>query len=132
MKQDSSKEIFTEMQRTNRMDCAQFQEVLHELGRPESEGAMLCERALAHAETCSACATLLTEVESLDFSLREMVEETSESASAAETGNFVAAGISAREIRGDLAAPALAVGGDRRCRGDSAGAGSFTCTGSNS
>jgi predicted anti-sigma-YlaC factor YlaD len=78
MKQASSKDIFTEMQRTNRMDCAQFRELLHELGRPESEGAMPCEQALAHAETCSACETLLTEVESLDFSLREIVEETSE------------------------------------------------------
>jgi predicted anti-sigma-YlaC factor YlaD len=78
MKQDSGKDIFTEMQRTNRMDCAQFQEVLHELGRPESEGAVLCERALAHAETCSACAALLIEVESLDFSLREIAGETSE------------------------------------------------------
>ena len=78
MKQDPGKDIFTEMQRTNRMDCAQFQEVLHELDRPGTEGAVVCERALAHAETCSACATLLTEVESLDFSLRQIGEDTSE------------------------------------------------------
>jgi hypothetical protein len=78
MKQDPGKDGFTEMQRTNPMDCAQFQEVLHELDRPGTEGAVLCERALAHAETCSACATLLTEVESLDFSLRQVAEETSE------------------------------------------------------
>ena len=54
-----------------RMDCAQFQEVLHELDRPGAEGDALCERALAHAESCSECATRLTEVEALDFSLRK-------------------------------------------------------------
>ncbi len=32
------------------MDCAQFQEVLHELDRPGTEGETQCERALAHAE----------------------------------------------------------------------------------
>jgi hypothetical protein len=78
MKQESGKDIFTEMQRTNRMDCAQFQEVLHELDRPGTEGATLCERALAHAELCSDCATLLIEVESLDFSLRQAAEESAE------------------------------------------------------
>jgi hypothetical protein len=78
MKPDSSKDIFTEVQRMNRMDCAQFQEVLHELDRPGTEGATLCERALAHAEMCSDCATLLTEVESLDFSLRQVAAESAE------------------------------------------------------
>ena len=78
MKQESGKDIFTEMQRTNRMDCAQFQEVLHELDRPGTEGATLCERALAHAELCSDCATLLIEVESLDFSLRQAAADSSD------------------------------------------------------
>ncbi len=41
------------------MDCAEFQEVLHELDRPGNEGEALCERALAHAEGCSDCAALL-------------------------------------------------------------------------
>jgi hypothetical protein len=78
MKREPGKDIFTEMQRTNRMDCAQFQEVLHELDRPGTEGATLCERALAHAELCSDCATLLIEVESLDFSLRQAAADSSD------------------------------------------------------
>ncbi|HEY4949612.1 MAG TPA: hypothetical protein VIH88_04700 [Candidatus Acidoferrales bacterium] len=78
MKQEPGKDIFTEVQRMNRMDCAQFQEVLHELDRPGTEGATLCERALAHAESCSDCATLLIEVESLDFSLRQVAAESAE------------------------------------------------------
>jgi len=78
MKQEPAKDILTEMQRTNRMDCAQFQAVLHELDRPGTEGATLCERALAHAELCSDCATLLIEVESLDFSLRQAAADSSD------------------------------------------------------
>jgi hypothetical protein len=78
MKQDCGKDSFAEMQRMNRMDCAQFQQVLHVLGRPGSEGEALCERALAHAELCSECATLLIEVESLDFSLRQAATESAE------------------------------------------------------
>jgi hypothetical protein len=79
MKQESGKEDFAEAKWMNRMDCAQFQEVLHELDRPGTEGAMLCERALAHAESCSDCATLLTEVESLDFALRQVATQSAES-----------------------------------------------------
>ena len=60
------------------MDCAQFQEVLHELDRPGTEGDALCERALAHAEYCSDCAALMTEVESLDFALRQVATESAE------------------------------------------------------
>jgi hypothetical protein len=78
MKQEPGKDIFKEVQRMNRMDCAQFQEVLHELDRPGNEGEALCERALAHAELCSDCATLLIEVESLDFSLRQAATESAE------------------------------------------------------
>ena len=78
MKEEPGKDIFKEVQRMNRMDCAQFQEVLHELGRPGAEGDALCERALAHAESCSECATLLIEVESLDFSLRQLLERAAE------------------------------------------------------
>jgi hypothetical protein len=78
MKQDPGKDIFTEVKRTKRMDCAQFQEVLHELNRPGTEGATLCDRALAHAELCGDCAVLLTEVESLDFALREASAESAE------------------------------------------------------
>jgi hypothetical protein len=78
MKQDPGKDVFTGMQRMNRMDCAQFQGVLHELNRPGTEGATLCDRALAHAELCGDCAVLLTEVESLDFALREAAAESAE------------------------------------------------------
>jgi hypothetical protein len=78
MKEDKGKDNFAEVKRMDRMDCAQFQEVLHELGRPGAEGDALCERALGHAELCSECATLLTEVESLDFSLRQLLEQSAE------------------------------------------------------
>jgi hypothetical protein len=78
MKQDHGKDNFAEVQRMNRMDCAQFQEVLHELDRPGTEGATRCERALAHAEMCSDCAALLTEVESLDFALGQVATESAE------------------------------------------------------
>jgi hypothetical protein len=75
---DHGKDNFAEAQRMIRMDCAQFQEVLHELDRPGTEGATLCERALAHAEMCSDCAALLTEVESLDFALGQVATESAE------------------------------------------------------
>jgi hypothetical protein len=78
MKQGPGSEDFAEAKRMNRMDCAHFQEVLHELDRPETEGGALCERALAHAELCSDCATLLTEVESLDFALGQLATESAE------------------------------------------------------
>jgi hypothetical protein len=60
------------------MDCAQFQEILHDLDRPGTQGSTVCENALAHAETCSDCAAMVTEVESLDFALRQMAEESSD------------------------------------------------------
>lgn len=52
------------------MDCAQFEEVLHDLDRPGTRGLALREVALAHAESCSRCAQLMTDAESLDFSLQ--------------------------------------------------------------
>jgi hypothetical protein len=60
------------------MDCAEFQEILHDLDRPGTQGSTVCESALAHAETCSDCAAMVTEVESLDFALRQMTEESSD------------------------------------------------------
>jgi hypothetical protein len=78
MKPDYGNEHFAEVKRMDRMDCAQFQEVLHELDRPGTEGDALCERALAHAEYCSDCAALMTEVESLDFALRQVATESAE------------------------------------------------------
>jgi len=78
MSQDKGKENFAEVKRMDRMDCAQFQEVLHELDRPGTDGDALCERALAHAECCSDCAALMTEVESLDFALGQVAAESAE------------------------------------------------------
>jgi hypothetical protein len=57
---------------TMHMDCTQFEEVLADLDRPGTRGAALRESALVHAESCSRCADLLNESESLDFSLRSL------------------------------------------------------------
>ena len=57
------------------MDCAQFEELLHDLDRPGTQGAALREQALAHAESCGRCARLVTESEALDFSLRMLAGE---------------------------------------------------------
>jgi hypothetical protein len=60
------------MNEVPRMDCSQFEEVLHDLDRPGTRGLALREVALAHAEWCSHCAQLMTDAESLDFSLQMM------------------------------------------------------------
>jgi len=78
MKPDPGEDVFTGVNRMKHMDCMQFREVLHELDRPGAEGDALCERALAHAESCSDCAAQLTEMESLSFSLRQLAEESAE------------------------------------------------------
>jgi hypothetical protein len=54
------------------MTCAQFEEILHDLDRPGTPGLALREDALVHAETCSDCALLLIESESLDFGLHTL------------------------------------------------------------
>jgi len=54
------------------MNCAQFEEVIHDLERPGTEGASLRESALAHAKSCSRCAQLLTETEALNLALRAL------------------------------------------------------------
>jgi hypothetical protein len=59
---------------TMHMDCARFEEVLHDLDRKGTEAA-LRESALAHAESCGRCAQLMTETEALDFSLRTLAVE---------------------------------------------------------
>ena len=107
------------------MDCAEFQEVLHELDRPGNEGEALCERALSHAEGCSDCAALLIEVEALDFSLRQVGDGVRGIAGAGATGDFAAAGIPAGKSGDGFARSALAVGGFCDCRGGAAGAGTF-------
>ncbi|HYL67873.1 MAG TPA: hypothetical protein VEX69_01805 [Candidatus Limnocylindria bacterium] len=56
------------------MDCAKFENIVHDLDRPGTPGAAQCESALAHAESCHSCATLLTQVEWLEFSLLKLSE----------------------------------------------------------
>lgn len=57
------------------MDCATFESVVHDLDRPGTSGSVQCESALAHAESCHACAALLSQVEWLDFGLLETAEK---------------------------------------------------------
>jgi hypothetical protein len=64
---------------TNHMDCAQFEEIVHELDRPGTRGAQLREVALNHAESCGRCGVLLTETESLDFALVKLADESGRS-----------------------------------------------------
>jgi hypothetical protein len=54
------------------VDCTKFEEILHDLDRPGSRAIAFRENALAHAESCSHCARLLTESESLDFALQDL------------------------------------------------------------
>ncbi len=54
------------------MNCSQFEEIVHDVERPGTEGFALRDSALAHAESCSDCARLMTDAESLDASLREV------------------------------------------------------------
>ena len=54
------------------MDCAQFEELLHDLDRPGTEGFTRREAALTHAESCNRCAILVMQSESLDVALRAL------------------------------------------------------------
>jgi hypothetical protein len=56
------------------MDCMRFEEIVHDMERPGTEGFALRDSALAHAESCANCARLMTDVESLDAGLRAMSE----------------------------------------------------------
>jgi hypothetical protein len=62
----------------NLMDCSQFQKIVHDLERPGTEGFTLRESALAHAESCSHCAPLMTGAESLDAALRALAASNGE------------------------------------------------------
>lgn len=55
-----------------RMNCTQFEEILHDMDRHGTAGLAMRERALAHAEQCGHCGLLLIESESLDFALHTM------------------------------------------------------------
>ena len=56
------------------MDCATFESIVQDLDRPGTPAAGQCEGALVHAESCGKCAALLTQVEWLEFSLREVAK----------------------------------------------------------
>jgi hypothetical protein len=59
------------------MDCAQFDELLHDLDRPGTEGFARREVALAHAESCGRCAILVMQSEFLDGSLQALAKRES-------------------------------------------------------
>ncbi len=59
------------------MDCAQFEELLHDLDRPGTEGFARREAALTHAESCSRCGILVMQSESLDEALRALARRES-------------------------------------------------------
>jgi hypothetical protein len=61
-----------ESEEANRMDCGEFEEVVHDLDRPGTQGLELRETALIHAESCGQCGRLMTEAESLDYSLQTL------------------------------------------------------------
>lgn len=69
------------------MNCAEFDVVVHELDGPRrvpglggsgGEESGRSSAALAHAESCSRCARLLTEVEGLNFALRAIASHDAE------------------------------------------------------
>jgi hypothetical protein len=115
MKEGPGKDIFTAVNRMKHMDCMQFREVLNELDRPGAEGDALCERALAHAESCSDCAAQLTEMESLSFSLRQLAEVSAEAQAPPRLETLLLqefrrekSATASRGVRGQLAAFAIA------------------------
>lgn len=59
------------------MDCSQFEELLHDLDRPGTEGFARREAALTHAESCSRCGILVMQSESLDEALRALAKHAS-------------------------------------------------------
>lgn len=68
------------------MECAQFEEIVHDLERPGTEGFALRDSALAHAESCSHCARLMTDAESLDAALREVARREAGKQASARVG----------------------------------------------
>jgi hypothetical protein len=56
-------------EKLNRMGCAEFEEIVHDMDRPGTAGLAMRERALAHAETCGRCGLRMIEFEALDFAL---------------------------------------------------------------
>lgn len=59
------------------MDCAQFDQLIHDLDRPGTEGFSRREDAFAHAESCSRCTILVMQSESLDVALQALAKRES-------------------------------------------------------
>ncbi|HKQ88916.1 MAG TPA: hypothetical protein VJS43_19320 [Candidatus Acidoferrales bacterium] len=65
------------------IDCAQFEEIVHELERAGTPGFDFREDAFAHAESCPRCASLLDKVMALESALDSLaVQDRSERAPA--------------------------------------------------
>lgn len=93
------------------MDCVEFNEIYHDLDRPGTSGFRFRERALAHAETCACCGSLLTDGEALDFALHNLTQhnagrEAPPRVEAAVLREFRASKVagSKRRVHGQLAA----------------------------
>lgn len=97
------------------MDCAQFDEVLHDLDRPGTDGFALRRSALTHAEACGRCAQRLTEAESLDLVLRTLAAREADRQAPARVGaalmeefRMESRSTSRRRVRKQLAALGVA------------------------
>jgi len=75
----------------NFMDCAQFEELVHDLERPGTEGFALRDSALEHAESCSHCARLMTDTEAIDAALREVARSEANKQAPARVGTALMA-----------------------------------------
>jgi hypothetical protein len=56
------------------MDCAQFEELVHDLDRPGTEAFARRETALAHVESCARCAIIAMQSEFLGAALRAVAK----------------------------------------------------------
>lgn len=97
------------------MDCSQFEELFHDLDRPGTDGFAARQSVLEHAESCSRCAQLLTQAESLDLAFSALSAwETAERAPARvenllrEEFRMAHAGSARRRVRWQIAALATA------------------------
>ena len=97
------------------MDCAQFEEIVHDLERQGTEGFALRDSALEHAESCSHCARLMTDAESLDAALRQIARGEAGNQAPARVGTALTAEFrrqkmtsSRRRVRQQIAALAVA------------------------
>ena len=110
-----------------RMDCAEFRDLLHELDRTGTRDANLFGTAMLHAEGCGDCGVLLIEEEALDFALQKIARETSRMPGAARveaallkefnkarSGAAVAAAAAKNRVGWQIAALAVAAALDRK------------------